>query len=303
MCYAPKSILVPDSDLKIFPVNQRFFKIPCGKCDECRVSRSKEWAIRCLAEYHSLPDSVKSQSWFLTLTYSDENNLGCLMPDHMTLFWKRLRKAFPSCKIKYFYCGEYGTNTYRPHYHAIVYGLPLDDLYKVNVSKLGDSLFSSDRLNEIWGKGYVVIGSLTLKSCSYVARYTLKKSASFDCFQRVSQGFGKKFFYDNMKEIISNGYVSLGVGTSVMKAAIPRYFLKLYRKQVDLDTYRRFLLDRFKKFENHKFMLKRFYKQPEKFSYFNRVYLGLNDIAVDLDQNSKKIIRQGLYDLYQNRDF
>ena len=31
-------------------------------------------------------------------------------------------------KIKYFVCGEYGTKNYRPHYHMLIYGLPLNDL-------------------------------------------------------------------------------------------------------------------------------------------------------------------------------
>lgn len=303
MCYAPKDILVPDTNLRIFPASQKFMKVPCGKCPDCRVSRSKEWAVRCLAEFHSLSDKEKDNCWFLTLTYSDEFNSGYLNARDMTLFWKKLRKFYSGCKIKYFYCGEFGTRTYRPHYHAIVYGLPVNDLSRINVSKLGDNLYSSYKLNEIWGKGYVVVGNLTLKSCSYVARYTLKKSGDFDCFQRVSQGFGKKYFYQNMTDIITNGYVSLGVGTSVMKASIPRYFLKLYRSVVGDKVYRKFLLDKIKKSENYKIVLKRHFLEKEKFGYVSRTYFGVDCRAVEINQACKKIIQQSLYELYQNRDF
>ena len=35
-------------------------------------------------------------------------------------------KVLGERRIKYFACGEYGNNTHRPHYHAIIYGVGLD---------------------------------------------------------------------------------------------------------------------------------------------------------------------------------
>ncbi len=67
----------------------------------------------------------------------------------MQLFIKRLRKYFNNNKIKYFYCGEYGTQTLRPHYHMIVYNAPFDDLVKLKVNFAGDILYTSKVLENL----------------------------------------------------------------------------------------------------------------------------------------------------------
>ena len=109
--------------IKIY-VNEEHGKLNlgCGKCLACRIQKRKEWSMRL---WHEL--AYHDKSVFLTLTY-DNNH----MPDNeslrlrdLQLFFKRLRKSLNksnSNPIKYFACGEYGTSTLRPHYHAIVYG-------------------------------------------------------------------------------------------------------------------------------------------------------------------------------------
>ena len=80
---------------------------------------------------------------FLTLTYNDDNlpsDVG-LHKDDLQRFFKRLRKALDTKKIRYFACGEYGDTTSRPHYHAIVFGLGLNEIDKKYVTDawpLGD---------------------------------------------------------------------------------------------------------------------------------------------------------------------
>ena len=105
-------------------ISQEKMEVPCGKCIECRIHQRKEWSLRLLHEmaYHE-------RSVFLTLTYSDEN-----LPDdlsiskrHLQLFLKRLRKQSGRKGIKYFATGEYGESTQRPHYHAIVFGVGLQE--------------------------------------------------------------------------------------------------------------------------------------------------------------------------------
>ena len=123
--------------------NKKFITVPCGKCDECRVNHSREWALRCSLHYAALSPEEKAKSWFITLTYDDLHNPGVLCPDDMTLFFKRLRKHFKNEKIKYFYCGEYGSRTYRPHYHLIIFGLPITDLKFIKNNGFGDPLYTS----------------------------------------------------------------------------------------------------------------------------------------------------------------
>lgn len=308
MCMNPQKIQVPHTNLTIFPVSQRFLTVPCGKCDECRVSHAKQWAVRCMCEYESRPDDEKNRCWFITFTYDDSHNPHSLRPRDMTLFFKRLRKRFKDYKIKYFYCGEYGSRTFRPHYHAIIYNLPLNDLVKYKENFAGDMLFISPELTEIWGNGYVVVGALTLQSANYTARYALKKNTT-DCFIRVSQGFGKDYFYKNMNDIISNGFITVASNKNILKASIPKYFLKLYRIYLkDDDEYSQFVRHRMKKRELYIKALEKIFKSRyswERDKNFVRLarQIDMSGKVVSYTARARQIISQSLYDLYQKRDF
>ena len=167
-----KRYLIPDNF---------FTMLPCGKCTECRIKKVKEWSARCQAE-----KKTSNNVYFVTLTYSDENlkfrdvdgvNYPILCKEDVQKFFKRLRKHFfgnQKGNIRYFLSGEYGEKTLRPHYHAIIYNMPLDDLrlYKC----VGKTVYYiSDMLSNIWGLGYVVVGKVNDKTISYTCSYTLKK--------------------------------------------------------------------------------------------------------------------------------
>ena len=94
--------------------------IPCGHCSFCLKNRRDEWTIRLLEEFKDSLECI-----FLTLTYSDESVHydGNVHKEHIQKFWKRLRKRLGSRQIRYYAVGEYGTKTFRPHYHAIVSGI------------------------------------------------------------------------------------------------------------------------------------------------------------------------------------
>lgn len=153
--------------------------VPCGRCIGCRLDYSREWADRMILEL-----DYSKTALFLTLTYDDisvpRSDLGfmTLNTKHMDNFVRRLRRRFSEKEIRYFYSGEYGDTTFRPHYHGIFFGLELDDIedlvfYKNN--RDGDSLYTSVLLSELWSFGYVVVGRVTWHSCAYTARYVLKK--------------------------------------------------------------------------------------------------------------------------------
>lgn len=154
--------------------------VPCGKCLNCCADRSRDWSIRLLLELEVMKNAV-----FVTLTYNDDHLP--LMPGSGTptlcvrdvqLFFKRLRKKFNPRKIRFFLCGEYGSNTHRPHYHAILFGLSLNDfsdLRPVSKNELGQTLYTSPTFEKVWQNGFVSLGEVTFHSCNYVARYTLKK--------------------------------------------------------------------------------------------------------------------------------
>lgn len=144
-------------------------QLPCGQCIGCRLERSRQWAIRCIHEASLWPDNC-----FLTLTFDDAHLKPSLCKRDFQLFMKRLRKAYPDQKIRYFHCGEYGEKFSRPHHHAILFNFDFPD--KVFFKMSGKHrLYVSESLNSIWGQGYCMIGDVSFDSAAYVARYILKK--------------------------------------------------------------------------------------------------------------------------------
>lgn len=216
--------------------------VPCGKCIGCLMTRSYHWAVRCSCEvpYHS-------ESWFLTLTY-DKKNLppdGELCRADFQSFMKRLRWHYRDYKLKVFYCGEYGTKRHRPHYHAIVFGLPLESsgavLVPVGTSRRGNVNYSCAKISKIWGLGKIAIGTCTPESCCYVAQYTAKKhdykmqryvaTRQIKPFIGASnrQSLGYSFFMEYYRDIYRRGFFCPFPDRQRLVRPIP-YFNKLLEK-------------------------------------------------------------------------
>jgi len=126
----------------------------CGQCTSCRINKRRLWVHRIMLEKR-----LHEKSCFLTLTYDDAHHPtgGSLVPSHYQKFVRSIRKDFP---IRYFFVGEYGDHSNRPHYHAAMFGLDETD---------------SDYLRRKWGKGHIMCGTLTDESAQYVAGYVVKK--------------------------------------------------------------------------------------------------------------------------------
>ena len=149
------------------------FNLPCGQCIGCRLKYSQEWAIRLMHE-----NQMHDESCFLTLTMNDEylnsrENPYSLDKSEFQRFMKRLRKRYGK-KIRFFHCGEYGEKNQRPHYHAIIFGMDFEDkeLFQVRDEI---RLYTSEKLAKLWPYGFSTIGTVTMESCAYVARYVTKK--------------------------------------------------------------------------------------------------------------------------------
>lgn len=145
--------------------------LPCGQCISCRLEHSRQWAVRCMHEAQ-----MHEENSFLTLTYSPEHlpEHGTLVKAHMQDFMKALRHHLSPKKVRVFYCGEYGEKKSRPHYHALLFGHDFDDKEFWKCS--GDfRLYTSQTLQNLWGKGFCSIGDVTFESAAYVARYVTKK--------------------------------------------------------------------------------------------------------------------------------
>lgn len=133
----------------------------CGQCLPCRINRRRIWTLRMALEYLTCKTGL-----FITLTY-DNDSLPFTLSGRPTLckkdyqdFMKRFRKALYPKQVRFFACGEYGSKSERPHYHAIVFGV-------------GEE--ASQIVADNWPYGMVACGSCTVDSIQYVAGYCLKK--------------------------------------------------------------------------------------------------------------------------------
>ena len=178
-------------------------ELPCGQCSGCRLEKSRQWALRCVHE-----NSLHQHSYFLTLTY-DEENLpmhGGLIKSDLTKFFKRYRQKLrrdhgPDKKIRYYACGEYGEQNLRPHYHAIIYGHEPCDRLVHGKTRDSHPLYTSDYVASLWPHGRHIIGSVTFESAAYVARYIMKKVNINDntpenlrrTYERVNSETGEAF--------------------------------------------------------------------------------------------------------------
>lgn len=230
--------------------------LPCGQCLGCRLDYSRQWANRCMLElkYHD-------SSYFCTFTYDDDHVPISYYPDPETgealpsltlqkrdfqLLMKRIRKAFPDDHIRFFMSGEYGGDTFRPHYHAILFGLHLDDLKVYKRSPQGFTYYNSPKLQRCWcdrdGKpiGYVVVADVTWDTCAYTARYVMKKLKGTEAkfysdfniqpeFTLMSRkpGIARQYF-DDHPEIYDYDFINISTNKGGKKFRPPRYYDKLY---------------------------------------------------------------------------
>lgn len=275
--YAVHHIDVTDTDFVASTVPGRcaiayrqicdYIEIPCGRCIGCRLDYSRDWANRCIIEcgYHSA-------SYFVTLTYNENHvpvsyyadpETGEALPS-LTLclrdvqnFFKRLRKMFPDNDIRYYLAGEYGEKSQRPHYHMILYGLPLNDLVPYKKSPVGFQYYTSDILQRAWSVlepnledldgprvpipiGFVVVSEVTWDTCAYTARYVMKKLKGDEAkfyetfnikppFTVMSRrpGIGRRA-YDDDPQIACRPYLYVGTDHKGLKFAPPKYYRKLF---------------------------------------------------------------------------
>lgn len=242
----------------------RLLQLPCRKCIGCRLAKSREWANRSVMEqlYHQ-------ESWFLTLTYDDEHlprsfpcdEYGQIVSVHATLvkkdmqdFLKRLRKNTGQ-HFRYFLAGEYGTETYRPHYHLLLFGLKLNDLSVISRNFAGQQYYVSDIITKCWPQGIHILGPVTWQSASYVAQYTMKKAShgfSKDYYRKAAiqseyqsmslkPGIGYQYYVDH-PDIFDYSYFSVSTPQGGRKMVPPEYFKKKFRES-NPDAYLKRSLD------------------------------------------------------------
>jgi hypothetical protein len=183
---------------------------------------------------------ISESAHFITLTYDTlkvpitKKGYMNLDKRDLQLFFKRLRKRHgKNSKIRYYACGEYGSKTFRPHYHIILFG--------ANINFISPA----------WDLGHVHYGQVTEASTGYTLKYINKEKKIpmhiNDDRQRefslMSKGLGKNYMSKKMvkwhkNDLENRFYCNLEDGK---KIAMPRYYKdKIYtemeRKRVAFFT-------------------------------------------------------------------
>lgn len=230
-----------------------FQYIPCGQCIGCRLDYSRTWASRMCLEASS-----HEHNWFVTLTYDDEhlpppvggyvdsstgeyvdNCFSSLSKRDVQLFVKRLRKNTGQ-QIRYYLAGEYGDQSFRPHYHLILFGLDLDDLQLQKRSSLGFCYYVSDIIRKAWPFGNHVVCDFCWETAAYTARYVVKKLKGRDVtfyndfaieppfvLMSLKPGIGRDYYDRNKDYIYRFGGFYLDNCPGI-KIKPPRYFDRLF---------------------------------------------------------------------------
>lgn len=172
---------------------QQYITIPCGKCMNCLSRKRQEWLFRLQQEL-----KVSETCYFVTLTYDNEHlkynstNDAILSKDDVQKFMKRLRKQWKEHKLRYFLCGEYGKNTFRPHYHIILFNAPED--HSPNHFKLANQIEKS------WQKGHVdILDDVKGAALNYAAKYIMMRN-------EVPKSFVKPFVLTSRRPGLGANY-------------------------------------------------------------------------------------------------
>jgi len=163
-------------------------------------------------------------SKFITLTYADphlvwDSGVPQLHRPHVQLFLKRVRKA--GFVLRYYGVAEYGSHTFRPHYHLLLFGDVPEEV-----------------IRKQWFHGQVHIGNVTEQSVMYCLSYMINKNdwrmskGRVRTFNMMSKGIGKNYLSAPMIEWHRSGRKNYCMLDG--KRHLPRYYkLKIFSK-VDL---------------------------------------------------------------------
>lgn len=141
--------------------------------------------------------ALYERNCFVTLTYDDEHlpARSSLDYSHFQKFMRRLRKE-PGARnaVRFYMCGEYGSQMERPHFHACLFNWDFQDKTYWRTSAAGAKCYRSGQLERLWPYGHCEIGAVTFESAGYVARYCVAKVTGHNAqahYRRVDLATGE----------------------------------------------------------------------------------------------------------------
>lgn len=241
-------------------VGYRTNRVPCGRCVECLRIKASAWTFRLVQEAKRCTSCA-----FLTLTYNEQFiplahwDKSHKIPAHelynkdpydyqspslnkpeLQKFFKRLRKRTHN-KIKYYACGEYGTKTERPHYHAIIFNMPLKWINDPETIEQCWSLYDSKE-QVYYPKGNIDIGKAHEGGFKYVAKYIMKSNLNkFDSrdprepeFSVMSKNLGDNFLTPSMVKHLKDNMTTV-IEQHGIKTSMSRYYRKKFMEHLTME--------------------------------------------------------------------
>lgn len=185
---------------------------------------------------------------FITLTYSDQNvpadgNVDSVI---MQKYLKRLRRLYEPGTFRFYGVGEYGEETFRPHYHLALFGFPCCAQGRTNYYRSSVCCDVCTMVSKAWGYGHIFVGSLTTESAAYVAGYVTKKfiwepDGLRPPFARMSNrpGIGAGVMDDVASALLMENYEQADVPTALVHGGktwpLGRYLRRRLRKRIGRD--------------------------------------------------------------------
>lgn len=238
-CYAPRTAYKTENGISFNELSRDnhigTIQLRCKQCIGCRLDTAREWTLRILHEAQ-----MHKENQFITLTYDDEHLPPTLTHAHFSGFMKRYRRRLQPKRISYYMCGEYGDQTKRPHFHAIIFGHYLQDSRQWRQKDDGTWIYSSKTLDELWGMGQTTTGEVNPTTANYVAGYIIQKQNQehyayiqdgilhpgvqpYNCMS-TNPAIGKRWYDKHAADIETFDYAIDHKGA---KQTVPAYYDKL----------------------------------------------------------------------------
>lgn len=267
---------------------------PCGKCLHCLRNLQDIWSFR-IAQEHKISKS----SFFLTVTYADEELIYSiaerrpeLHKKHFVDFIKRLRHTnypkdakvryndpkYPT--VRYYAVGEYGTETKRPHYHAIIFNLTEK---------------AQKNLSETWKKGITRLDPCNSASIHYVTKYVISRHADYGQLQKPfalmsrMPAIGANYLSSAMKKYHKDNQ-SFQIGGRYKLPIPPIYRDQIFSKtEIIHENYRK-ELERIKKEKKQiAHLIKTGYNKSYEHFMFEAKHLELTNLEKRLKEKQRKL--------------
>lgn len=220
------------------PNASQYGYVPCGICSECRKRSQNDWKFRLNSEFLTL----KNKGWnvaFCTLTYENNNlptipkvlfkneeeykKIACFSKEDVTNWIHGVRQYFKyhnnftnGNNIRYFIASEYGSNTHRPHYHAILAwknDVSYETMHKICTEKWNHGfLFPRNVNGDKDMLPFKIVGDAS-KALNYVSKYACKDIDFDDTIKKLNLNKNMKLY----KNIQSFHLQSKSLGFEIIK--------------------------------------------------------------------------------------